>query len=89
MELGIASVGAITIIALLIGMCVKSIDSIDNKFIPIICGFTGLILGIVAFITGMPEFPAKDMITAAAVGAVSGLAATGLNELAKQLNSDK
>jgi phosphopyruvate hydratase len=89
MELGIASVGAITIIALLIGMCVKSIDSIDNKFIPIICGFTGLILGIVAFITGMPEFPAKDMITAAAVGTVSGLAATGLNELAKQLNSDK
>lgn len=89
MELGIASVGAITIIALLIGMCVKSIDSIDNKFIPIICGFTGLILGIVAFITGMPEFPANDMITAAAVGTVSGLAATGLNELAKQLNSDK
>nr|DAK89536.1 MAG TPA: holin [Caudoviricetes sp.] len=89
MELGIASVGAITIIALLIGMCVKSIDSIDNKFIPIICGFTGLILGIVAFVTGMPEFPAKDMITAAAVGTVSGLAATGLNELAKQLNSDK
>lgn len=89
MELGIASVGAITIIALLIGMCVKSIDSINNKFIPIICGFTGLILGIVAFITEMPEFPAKDMITAAAVGTVSGLAATGLNELAKQLNSDK
>lgn len=89
MELGIASVGAITIIALLIGMCVKSIDSIDNKFIPIICGFTGLILGIVAFVTGMPEFPANDMITAAAVGTVSGLAATGLNELAKQLNSDK
>lgn len=89
MELGIASVGAITIIALLIGMCVKSIDSIDNKFIPIICGFTGLILGIVAFITKMPEFPANDMITAAAVGTVSGLAATGLNELAKQLNSDK
>lgn len=89
MELGIASVGAITIIALLIGMCVKSIDSIDNKFIPIICGFTGLILGIVAFITKMPEFPANDMITAAAVGTVSGLAATGLNELAKQLNNDK
>lgn len=89
MELGIASVGAITIIALLIGMCVKSIDSIDNKFIPIICGFTGLILGIVAFITKMSDFPANDMITAAAVGTVSGLAATGLNELAKQLNSDK
>ena len=34
---------------------------------------------------GMPEFPATDPITAAAVGAVSGLAATGINQAVKQL----
>lgn len=89
MELGIASVGAITVIALLVGMAVKSIDSLPNKFIPLICGLAGLILGIVAFVIKMPDFPAKDIITAAAIGTVSGLAATGLDQLKKQLTDDK
>lgn len=89
MELGIASVGAITVIALLAGMAVKSINKIDNKFIPLICGLVGLVLGILAFVTKMPHFPAKDVITAAAVGTVSGLAATGLDQLKKQLTDDK
>lgn len=89
MELGIASVGAITVIALLAGMAVKSINKIDNKFIPLICGLVGLVLGILAFVTKMPDFPAKDVITAAAVGTVSGLAATGLDQLKKQLTDDK
>lgn len=89
MELGIASVGAITVIALLAGMAVKSINKIDNKFIPLICGLVGLVLGILAFVTKMPDFPAKDVITAAAVGTVSGLAATGLDQLKKQLTYDK
>ena len=89
MELGIASVGAITVIALLVGMAVKSIDSLPNKFIPLICGLAGLILGIVAFVIKMPDFPAKDIITAAAIGTVSGLAATGLDQLRKQLTDDK
>ena len=89
MELGIASVGAITVIALLAGMAVKSINKIDNKFIPLICGLVGLVLGVLAFVTKMPDFPAKDVITAAAVGTVSGLAATGLDQLKKQLTDDK
>ena len=89
MELGIASVGAITVIALLVGMAVKSIDSLPNKFIPLMCGLAGLILGIVAFVIKMPDFPAKDIITAAAIGTVSGLAATGLDQLKKQLTDDK
>ncbi len=33
----------------------------------------------------MPEFPAADPITAVAVGIVSGLAATGADQIAKQL----
>ncbi len=35
----------------------------------------------------MPEFPAADYMTAAAVGIVSGLAATGADQIAKQLDN--
>lgn len=33
----------------------------------------------------MPEFPGGDYITAVAIGIVSGLAATGANQIGKQL----
>ena len=36
----------------------------------------------------MPEFPASDYLTAAAVGIVSGLAATGINQVYKQLTKE-
>ena len=35
---------------------------------------------------GVPDFPADDYITAVAVGIVSGLAATGANQVYKQLS---
>ena len=34
---------------------------------------------------GMPDFPATDYLTAAAVGGASGLAATGADQLVRQL----
>ena len=37
----------------------------------------------------MPDFPATDYITAVAVGIVSGLAATGANQIVKQLGKDE
>lgn len=85
---GIAGVAAITVICYLIGLIVRA-SGLDNKWIPIICGFTGLVLGIVAMII-MPDFPATDYITASAIGVVSGLAATGVDQVVKQLsNSNK
>ena len=36
----------------------------------------------------MPDFPATDYITAVAVGIVSGLAATGVNQIGKQLGKE-
>ena len=81
--LGITGVAAITVICLLIGQAVKA-SAVDSKWIPIICGVCGLILGIAAMYL-MPDFPATDYITAAAVGIVSGLAATGVNQAVKQL----
>lgn len=82
-SLGITGVAAITVICYLIGQVVK-MTSIDNKWIPVVCGTGGLILGILAMFI-MPEFPANDYITSAAIGVVSGLAATGVNQAVKQL----
>lgn len=83
-SLGIASVAGITIICLLVGQIVKA-SGLDNKWIPIICGIAGMALGIIGMFI-IPDFPADDYITAAAVGIVSGLAATGVNQVAKQLS---
>lgn len=86
MELGIVGVSAITVLCYLIGEAVKA-SKVDNKYIPVICGVLGAILGVAAMFA-MPEFPAQDIITAAAVGAVSGLAATGANQVFKQLKGE-
>ena len=84
MDFGIASVAAITVLCYLVGQIVKA-TGIDNKWIPCIAGVVGAILGAVALAVGMPDFPATDYITAIAVGVVSGLAAVGVNQVAKQL----
>lgn len=79
-------VSAITILCYLMGEAVKA-SKLDNKYIPIVCGVLGAVLGVAAMFA-MPDFPAKDIISAAAVGAVSGLAATGANQVFKQLKGE-
>lgn len=85
MDFGIATVAAITALVYIIGLCVKA-SNLDNKWIPVIAGVSGVILGILALYIGVPDFPAADPMTAAAVGGVSGLAATGLHQVKKQLS---
>lgn len=84
MDFGMVGFVAITVLCYLFGEIAKCL--VDNKWIPIVCGASGLILGIVAFLLGIPDFPAQDLLTAAAVGVVSGLAATGVNQIGKQLS---
>lgn len=86
MEFGIASVAAITVICYLAAQVVKA-TALDNKWLPVICGVLGGALGVVCFALGIPDFPASDYVTAVAVGIVSGLAATGANQVYKQLKS--
>ena len=81
---GIANVGAIVVLCYLMGMVVK-VSPIPDKWIPVICGVFGGIIGVIALKIGFPEFPASDYISAAAVGVVSGLAATGVNQIGKQM----
>ena len=83
MDFGIASVAAITVICYLIGLVVKA-SGLDNKYIPAIVGVWGGVLGAAALYLGVADFPATDPLTAVAVGIVSGLAATGVNQMVKQ-----
>ena len=83
MEFGIAGVAAITVIAYTVGLLVKA-GGLNNKWIPAICAVVGGALGILG-LKVMPDFPAGDIITACAVGIVSGLAATGMDQLVKQM----
>ena len=82
---GIQAIPVITVIVFLIAEAVKA-TPLDNKWLPVICGAVGGILGVVGMFL-MPEFPAKDYLTAVAVGIVSGLAATGAHQIYKQLSS--
>lgn len=83
-NIGIASVAAITVICYLVGLIVKA-SGLNDKYIPICCGVAGAALGLAGLYLGLPDFPAADPVTALAVGIVSGLAATGANQVFKQL----
>lgn len=88
MDFGFAPIAAIVVICYLVAAALKA-TRLDNKWLPVICGVSGGILGAVALRTGMEAFPATDMLTAVAVGIVSGLAATGVNQIGKQLGGTK
>ena len=72
MDFGIAGVAAITVIAYAVGQAMKAWGRLD-RWIPTVGQYI------------MPGFPAGDAITAAAIGVVSGLAATGAQQAVKQL----
>ena len=80
---GLAAVGGISVICYLLGLGVK-LSPWDDRYIPLLCGLLGAALGLLGFGI-MPAFPADNAIDAAAVGVVSGLAATGADQVFKQL----
>lgn len=74
---------AIVAICYVVGMACKAAQRIPDEWIPVIMAVVGGVLGAVGM-NIMPDFPAADYINAVAVGAVSGLAATGVNQVYKQ-----
>ncbi len=88
-NLGIASVGAITVICYLVGTVCKWMNNFKDEWIPSTMGIAGAVLGVIAYFTKMPEFADFHIITAIAVGVVSGLAATGVNQIFKQAEKFK
>ena len=81
--LGITAVAAITVICYLAAASAKALG-VPGKWLPVLCGLCGGVLGVAAMYL-MAEYPASDLITAAAVGIVSGFAATGVDQAIKQL----
>lgn len=79
----LTSVVGITVICYLIGLAAKSCAKIPDNCIPVIIGICGGILGAIGKFV-MPDYPAGDIITAIAVGIVSGLGSTGVNQVFKQ-----
>lgn len=78
---------AIVAICYVVGMACKAAQKIPDEWIPVIMAVTGGVLGAVGM-NIMPDFPAADYINAVAVGAVSGLAATGVNQVYKQATKE-
>ena len=83
MDFGIAGVTAITVIVYIVGLAAHA-SALPGKWIPVVCAGAGAALGICGFYV-MPAFPAGDLLSAAAVGIVSGLAATGADQMIKQM----
>jgi hypothetical protein len=84
MNFGLAGVAAITVVAYLACSVVKA-TRLSNQWLPLIAGGVGGIMGIICLLTHMQGFPATDPISAFAVGIVSGLAATGVDQAGKQM----
>ncbi len=80
---GLATIPSIIVICYLVAEGVKTLP-LDNKYIPIICGLVGGILGVMGMFA-IPDFPTSDYLTAIAIGIVSGLSATGVNQIFKQM----
>lgn len=76
---------AIVTLSYVVGLGCKAAKKIPDEWIPVIMAVMGGALGALGMGT-IPDFPATDYITAVAVGAVSGLAATGVNQMYKQMN---
>lgn len=83
--MGITGIAAITVICYLAALAIKQ-TPLANKWLPTICGALGAVLGFFGPHL-MPDFPAGDPITAIAVGIVSGLAATGADQVFKQISN--
>ena len=84
-SLGIGGVAVITVICFLVGQLVKA-TGLTTSIFPVIVGVAGG-AGRAGHIRHA-EFPATDYMTAVAVGIVSGLAATGINQVYKQLTRE-
>ena len=62
---------------------------IDNKYLPIVAGISGGVLGVLSFVLQIDIMPATDIVSALAIGIISGLAATGSNQILKQMKSEE
>ena len=81
----ITAAPAITVLCLLAAQGYKSVaPERMYRHIPVICGLLGLVLGIACHLHVPGYLPAENIVSAGAVGAASGWAATGIHQAKKQ-----
>ena len=83
--MSILTIPAIVIISYLVTEVFKLF--VKKKYLPAISGITGAILGVITYFIAPNLIFKEDIITAIAVGIVSGLAATGSDQVIKKLLS--
>lgn len=81
--LGIAAIPVITVICYGVAEVIKA-TPMDNKWLPPICIILGGILGVLALFIAPEIIPAKDILSAVAIGIVSGGFATSIHQTIKQ-----
>ena len=82
--LGIVAIPVITVICYGVAEVIKT-TPLDNKWLPAICIILGGILGVVAFFTAPEIIEATNVLSAIAIGIVSGGFATSVHQNIKQL----
>lgn len=86
--LGITAIPVITVICYGVAEVIKA-TAIDNKWLPPICIVLGAILGVAALYIAPEVIPATDLLSALAIGIVSGGFATTIHQTIKQqINQD-
>lgn len=83
----VSTVVAIVVITYLIGYAAKQMPKVKDNYIPVIVGVAGAILGVIGMYV-IPNYPANDILNAIAVGIVSGLSSTGVNQIYKQVKNN-
>ena len=83
------AIPGISLICYLIASVYKAIVAEEHyRHIPVIVMVSGLIIAILAFIYIDDYINVENVIEAGAVGIVSGLGATGLNQLIKKVGGE-
>ena len=83
----IIAIPAITVLCYVGAELLKAFVLSEDRYknIPVLCALLGVILGVVSHLWLPGYIPAENVIAASAVGAVSGWAATGVNQVIKQM----
>lgn len=76
---------AIMVISYLITEIFKLVFKKYKKILPIVAGSSGAIISIISYFISPNLLGEADLVTSIAIGIISGLSATGSNQLVKQL----
>ena len=78
-----SAIPAIAVLCFLGAQILKVCIPVSKKHLPAFCGAAGMVLGIICFLWIPGSIVADNILVAAAKGAVSGWAATGMHQTKK------